>query len=549
MGTIKNSPGGSDLRRRAEKKLKEIAGNIEELSGMSPEKMASLIHELQVHQIELEMQNEELRRVQQELEKTRDRYSHLYDFAPVGYFTVSEKGIIDEVNLTGASLIGIERNALIGTPFTRFVQREDQDIFYKHRQRLLETETRQTCDLRLVKKNGHEFFVRLECMVEKKSDDDSRLVRAAVSDITDLKHAEEELRQSEKKYRPLVEFTYDWVWSIDLEGRITFTNEAVKHILGYEVHEVLGSSSFYLMHPENQEISKRLFQQVVEQKRGWKNAAVRMIHKNGSVRYFESSSQPTIDAKGRLVGFTGIDRDITERKQAEEALKISRENLLEEYNQRKMLSKRLIDLLEKDRHYIAMELHDNIGQILTSLKINLEIIDDKLKPADTELGSLIKTARIRAKQAIEDLNIVAHGLMPGILDALGLVSSLRTLLDEFREYTDIKIDFFNRNIRKRFDQEKELAIYRIVQEALNNIIKHAKAKNVYVNLLKKGNVLFLSVEDDGVGFDQDKEMKISKGKGPLGLVIMQERVMQLDGELTIESKMGKGTHLLVEIPI
>ena len=549
MGTIKNSPGGSDLRGRAEKKLKETAGNIEELSGMSPEKMASLIHELQVHQVELEMQNEELRRVQQELEKTRDRYSHLYDFAPVGYFTVSEKGIIDEVNLTGASLIGIERKALIGKPFAHFVQREDQDIFYRHRQRLLETETAQSCDLRLVKKNGHEFFARLECMVENKSGDDSRSVRATVSDITDRKHAEDELRQSEKKYRPLVKFTYDWVWSIDLEGRITFTNEAVKRILGYDLHEVLGASSFYFMHPEDKESNKRLFQQVKEQKCGWKNAAVRMIHKNGSVRFFESSAQPIIDTDGCIVGHTGIDRDITDRKQAEEALKISRENLLEEYNQRKMLSKKLIDLLEKDRHYIAMELHDNIGQILTSLKINLEILDDKLKPADTELGSLVKTAGRRAKQAIDDLNIIAHGLMPGILDVLGLVSSLRTLLDEVREHTDLKIDFFNRNIRKRFDHETELAIYRIVQEALNNIIKHAKAKNVYVSLLKKGNVLVLSVEDDGVGFDQDKAMKISKGKGPLGLVIMQERAMQLDGELTIESFLGKGTHLLAEIPI
>ena len=245
----------------------------------------------------------------------------------------------------------------------------------------------------------------------------------------------------------------------------------------------------------------------------------------------------------------GVIQDITERKQAEEALKTSRENLLEESNQRKILSKRLIDLLEKDRHDIAMELHDNIGQILTSLKIYLEIIDDKLKPIDTELESLTKTAIKRANQAINDLNNIAHRLMPSILYPLGLVSSLRSLLNEVREHTDIKIDFFNRNVPKRFDREKELAIYRIVQEALNNIIKHAEAKTVYVSLLKKGNVLSLSVEDDGVGFDQDKAMKISKGKGPLGLVIMQERAMQLDGELTIESFLGKGTHLLAEIPI
>ncbi|MGA7144674.1 MAG: ATP-binding protein, partial [Desulfobacterales bacterium] len=151
--------------------------------------------------------------------------------------------------------------------------------------------------------------------------------------------------------------------------------------------------------------------------------------------------------------------------------------------------------------------------------------------------------------AINDLNNSSQRLMPSILDALGLVPSLRSLLNEFRELTDIKIGFFNRNVQKRFDREKELAIYRIVQEALNNIVKHAKAKNVYVSLLKKGAVLSLSVEDNGVGFDQNKAMKISKGKGPLGLVIMRERALQLDGELTIESILGKGTHLLVEIPI
>ena len=125
MGTFKDSPDDSELRRRAEEKLKAATSGSEDLSGVSPDKMANLIHELQVHQIELKMQNDELRRIQVELEKTRDRYSHLYDFAPFGYFTMSEKGIIEEANLKGAATIGIERSALIGKPFTRLVLRDD----------------------------------------------------------------------------------------------------------------------------------------------------------------------------------------------------------------------------------------------------------------------------------------------------------------------------------------------------------------------------------------------------------------------------------------
>ena len=137
---VKENQSDSELRRRAEEKLKEAAGGMEDLSEVPPERMASLIHELQVHQIELKMQNEELRRIQGELEKTRDKYSHLYDFSPVGYFTLTEKGIIDEANLPVASMLGAERSTLVGKPFTRFVFEEDQDVFYKLRHRLLETE-------------------------------------------------------------------------------------------------------------------------------------------------------------------------------------------------------------------------------------------------------------------------------------------------------------------------------------------------------------------------------------------------------------------------
>ena len=195
METINNPSGGSEVRQRAEEKLKEASRRSEDLSGMSPEDKTTLIHELEVHQIELEMQNDELQRIQNELEKTRDRYSHLYDFSPVGYFTLSEKGNIEEVNLTGATMLGVERNALIGKPFTRFILREDQDVFHQHRQHFLETETPQSCELRLVKKDSHEFYASLECIVIKNKEDNLRWIRAAVTDITERKHADAELKR------------------------------------------------------------------------------------------------------------------------------------------------------------------------------------------------------------------------------------------------------------------------------------------------------------------------------------------------------------------
>ncbi len=181
--------GKVELRRQAEKALKEKNDEYYNFSGKSSEDMDSLIHELSVHQIELEMQNDELRRVQVELEKTRDRYSHLYDFAPVGYLTISDAGIILEANLTCASMLGIERRLLIGTPFSRFINRDDQDIFYLNRMKLIETESRQTFELRIMKKDGKQFYAQLESIAAHIADSDQIHFRIAMSDISERREA------------------------------------------------------------------------------------------------------------------------------------------------------------------------------------------------------------------------------------------------------------------------------------------------------------------------------------------------------------------------
>jgi PAS domain S-box-containing protein len=184
-----------------EKPLKAAPGYFEDLAGMSPKELVALIHDLHVHQIELKMQNDELQRLHQELENTRDQYAHLYNFSPVGYFTLSEEGIIDEANLKIASMFDVERSALIGMPFGRFISRDDQDIFYKNRQRLLETGSSQSFELRLLKKDGHEFHASLECMVVKKPDADSKNIRVAASDISERKRSEKEKKQLETQLR------------------------------------------------------------------------------------------------------------------------------------------------------------------------------------------------------------------------------------------------------------------------------------------------------------------------------------------------------------
>jgi PAS domain S-box-containing protein len=152
-----NADKFSDLRKRAEAALQDQPIDVQKLS---PEEISHLLHELQLHRLELEIQNEELRSMQQVLEESRNKYSDLYDFAPVGYFTIDEKGVILEANLTGAYLLGRETRTMVNKPFSRFVIPDDRRIYYEHCQQVFRTKSRQFCELRLLKKDGTIFYAQ-----------------------------------------------------------------------------------------------------------------------------------------------------------------------------------------------------------------------------------------------------------------------------------------------------------------------------------------------------------------------------------------------------
>lgn len=175
----------SDLRRRAEELLKQH-GEVDKMSHAS---LKSILHELQVHQIELQMQNDELRSTQQELETAREKYFALYDLAPVGYVTLSGNGIILESNLTAAALLGVNRANIIGQPLTQFIYSEDQDIYYLHRKKLFETGGAKSCELRMLKTDGAPFWAYLEATTAQ-DDGDAPVCRVVLNDISERKQAE-----------------------------------------------------------------------------------------------------------------------------------------------------------------------------------------------------------------------------------------------------------------------------------------------------------------------------------------------------------------------
>jgi len=547
--------GDSSLRRQAEKKLEEAQGGPEAPSGMLPEDI-SLIHELQVHQIELKMQNEELRRIQSELERERDRYSNLYDFSPVGYFTMSEKGIIEEVNLTGAAMAGIDRRALIGMPFSLLVFKDDQDILYKHRQSLLETEVPGSCELRFVKKDGHEFFARLECMVVKDMEGDLRQIRAAVSDITGRKLAEAALRESEEKYRNLYESMVQGVVYQDLKGRITEANPAAEHLLGLTPDQLSGITladhRWRAIHEDGSDFPEETHPSMVALRTGKEILNVIMgvfnPYKNGYV-WLNINAVPQFnpgETKPHQI-YTTFE-DVTERKRMKEEL--FRANNLESMG------------------VLAGGIAHDFNNILTAITGNLSLAKMQARHEDEiyDLLSEVEVAAIRAQGLTRQLLTFAKGGAP-----VKETSSIKDILKESC--------FFVLHGSKsgcEFSIADDLSPVEIdvgqVNQVINNIVINASqampeggvikvsADNLAIEdgqglPLKPGRYIRISIKDQGVGIAEKHLLKIfdpyfttkHEGSG-LGLAVTYSIIRKHEGHITVESRLGVGTTFHVYLP-
>jgi PAS domain S-box-containing protein len=235
------------LRKQAEKRLLERDTDI---ANMPLKDINELIHELEVHQIELEMQNEELRQAQLDLETARDKYTNLYDFAPVGYFSISAKGLILDANLVCATMLGMERGRLTGRRFSPFIAKDDQDVFYLHRQKLFETKTKQVCELKLTKKDGTKFYAQLESYAVKDEAGNYSAIRTSLSDITERKQADLELIATKQEIESIVKTVPDIIYRLDPHGRLTFVSDSVKRY-GYEPEELLGTNVMKIVYPED----------------------------------------------------------------------------------------------------------------------------------------------------------------------------------------------------------------------------------------------------------------------------------------------------------
>jgi len=312
---IKRPDDEAGLRQRAEAALrKRTTLTPAGLDALSPEEMRLALHELNVHQIELEMQNEELRDSQIALDAARARYFDLYDLAPVGYCSLSVAGLILEANLTLSSLLGLGRSELVTQPFSRFILKKDADHFYQHRKMLIETGEPQTCELQMVTHDGRSFWASVSSAVAQEVDGTPWL-RFMLSDISERKKIEAALREQTEFFHLIAENVGDFIAVLDPEGRRLYNNPSYRSFFG-DTNELLGTDSFAEIHPDDQERVRRVFGETVNTGQG-RPLEYRLVLKDGSVHEMESHGNVIRDEEGRVERVVVVSHDVTERKQTE----------------------------------------------------------------------------------------------------------------------------------------------------------------------------------------------------------------------------------------
>ncbi|MEI7851838.1 MAG: PAS domain S-box protein, partial [Kiritimatiellales bacterium] len=522
-----------EMRRAAERKA---AMHPEILHAMSPEEFIHTIHELQVHQIELEMQNENLRAMQSQLADARARYFDLYDLAPVGYLSVSEKGIILESNLTADTLLGVPRNRLDKRPFSKVIHKEDQDIYYLNRKKLFETGAPQQCELRLLKDGEKPFWARLEATLGTERTGGDPVCRLVLSDISNRKRLEQDLADYATHLQAIVETEPECVKLVSPEGILLEMNPAgLKMIEAESLDQAQSRPLIDFVAPEYQAAFRGLLRRVTQGESGTLEFV--SVGLKGGRRWLESHAVPLRDPHTGCTNLLSVTRDITEHKQAEEKLKTSQERI-------RQLAQHLETVREEEHTRFADALHDELGQILTAIKIDLATVAAEC-PAEVRLKEKIDGAQKLLSDGIMDIHALCRELRPGALDDLGLKEALDGLTEDWKRRNrmecvlcvDIDDEVLTDKIRT--------AVFRIVQAALTNVSDHAQASQVEVNLVADEQIIHFSVADNGRGMEPGAADKPES----FGLLGMRERLEALDGKLCIESSPGKGTRIEGAIPL
>jgi PAS domain S-box-containing protein len=480
-----------DINRKREADNREVPVIVDESSRM--------VHELRVHQIQLEMQNDELRRIYQAREEEHERYLELYDFAPVGYCSLSKQGCIVEINLTASTMLEVGRIDLIGQYMICLIYDEDRHIFSEKLNQLFATKEAQNCEVRMIKSSGILFWASVEAVTKKS--EGIPVCRIVMSDISDRKKTERALIESEVHFRHLANCGQVLIWSSGEDKLCNYFNEPWLAFTGRTIEQEFGNGWVEGVHADDLDRCIDTYVTAFDRHEPF-SMEYRLRHASGEYRWVLDQGTPRYDSQGAFLGYIGHCLDITEHKRSEEALHAS-------------LAEKEV-LLREVHHRVK----NNLAAIIGLLELQRRSLNDPT--AQTALADL--SGRIRSMSLVHEKLYRSESLSEiNFQDYIrNLVSHLRTSFGSPLIQCDVHAEGVNMPL--------DLAVPcgMIINELMTNALKYAFPDgrsasdegtcSIAVSLTHEQGVYTLTVADNGVGLPQEFDLATVK---TLGLVMVR----------------------------
>ena len=554
----------------------EYKASNEELQAIN-EELRSAAEELEMSKEELQSLNEELTTVNQELKikieelsQANSDFQNLMNSTDIGTIFLDRAFRIKMFTPSVRRLFNL-LPADLGRSLSDINSKLETDGLLSDVRSV--HEKLQTVEREVRTVEGDTFLMRLSPY--RTAEDRINGIVLTFIDLSARKQAENALRRSEERYRTIIGQAMAGVSHADLTDKLIFVNQNYCEMTGYSEEELNGICVGEIIHPDDRKKNARLFARMVKNGKPYR-IELRFVRKDGSIIWVLKNITTIRDENGNPESALAVAVDITERKKTEQKLLESEENLrrsreelenrvkertheLDETNkalkkeseerkrtedERARLLRQIITTQEDERRRIARDLHDQLGQQMTALRLKLESLREMCGDNE-ELCKTVDESQSVAKQIDADVGFLAWELRPTTLDDLGLHNALRNYVKQWSEHFGIEADYHADDFKQEIPEETQTNLYRIAQEALNNISKHSKAKHVAVLLEQREEHTVLIIEDDGIGFDTN--IKTDNDDG-LGLIGMRERAALVGGSLEVESSPDSGLTIFVRVP-
>ncbi len=500
----------------------------------------ALEHEVEQRTAQLVEANEQLKhgiekckQAEEALREAEEQYRTLVERASDAIIIIQDEKTVYR-NPIYEELIGFSTTETMGRSFLDFVVPEDRnrvrDQYYK---RLKGDPVPEKYEVRLLTRSGRYVTMEVKpCVIEYKGETATMVL---MRDITERREAEEALRESEERFRSIFERSRDAICLIDREGRYLMVNEAMCKLIGVSREELLNKHYSTFVDKETHELMEQYWLQRRRSEPAPDRYEFKLIRADGGIRIIDNV--PTvIHFQDKPPLTLAILRDVTERRRMEDALESMRSKLL--------------NLQESERSTISRVLHDTIGQNIGILDFNLATIVEMLDETSREsISGLIDNMRNVIRETGDKLRDISSGLHPRLVQELGLVAGVNNLIDRFQGATGIQVHSSIQIDELHIDESVAVNLYRIVQEALTNIVKHSKCSSVLFEMAVEDGRLGVMVKDNGAGFSlEDVSQRDIEQRG-MGLFIMEERAKAIGGRLQIHSEPDQGTNVQVELEL